>query len=60
LPFWRLEWKGESKGEEHESGEVFEEGWMLGIETHIAVAHIAVGSRNMRLFIVGHRFLARD
>ena len=33
---------------------------MLGIESHVAVADVAVGRRDMCLFVVGHGFLGRD
>lgn len=60
LPFRRLERKGESEGKKHESSEVFEEGWVFWVESHIAIAHIAVGGRNVCLFVIRHGFLARD
>lgn len=42
---------------EGESGEVFQEWWMLGIDAHVLVADIAVASRDMGLLIHGRRFL---
>lgn len=33
---------------------------MLGVEAHIAIAHVAVGGGDVGLFIVGHRLLSGD
>ncbi len=60
LPSVGFERKVEAEREEKQPGEIFDERWMFGIETHVAIADVAIGSWDMGSFIIGHGLLGRD